>query len=84
MKAKQAPAASHGETATLAQVTVAIPRLLSPDMLIAIVPGMTKKWLERDRWAERRLPYVKIGRKVFYRADDIAAYIEANTQPAAE
>jgi hypothetical protein len=72
------------ETASLNPAGVTIPRLLSQDMLIEAVPGLTKKWLERDRWAERRLPYVKFGRKVFYRAEDVAAFIEANTQPAAQ
>ncbi|MBB1497530.1 helix-turn-helix domain-containing protein [Paracoccus sp. MC1862] len=48
----------------------------------ANILGVSKKWLERDRWAERRIPYVKIGRGVRYRITDIAAYIEANVQAA--
>lgn len=71
------------QTATIKETTVAVPRLLAQDAVAEIL-GVSTKWLERDRWVERRLPFVKIGRGVRYRADDIAAYIEANTQPAAE
>ncbi|MBF6138693.1 helix-turn-helix domain-containing protein [Nocardia farcinica] len=35
--------------------------------------------LRCDRAKGRGLPYVKIGRRVRYRAEDIAAYLEANT-----
>lgn len=39
------------------------------------------KWLERDRWiggSNPEIPYVKIGRSVRYRADDLRAYVEAH------
>lgn len=65
----------------LAPKTVAVPILLTQEEAAEIL-GVSKKWLERDRWAERRIPYVKIGRGVRYRAADIAAYIEANLQAA--
>jgi hypothetical protein len=42
----------------------------------------SEKWFERDRWAGPTVPYVKLGRSVRYRAADLAAYIENNTQPA--
>jgi excisionase family DNA binding protein len=40
--------------------------------------GVSKAFLERDRWAGARIPFVKIGaRAVRYRADDLNAYINA-------
>lgn len=36
-------------------------------------------FLERDRWAGARVPFVKIGsRAVRYRLDDLEAYINSN------
>ncbi|MBW4962172.1 helix-turn-helix domain-containing protein [Sulfitobacter sp. CW3] len=40
--------------------------------------GVSEKKLERDRWCERRIPYVKMGRHVRYRASDLVAYVESN------
>ena len=38
-------------------------------------------FLERDRWAGARVPFVKIGsRAVRYRLDDLEAYIISNRQ----
>ena len=38
--------------------------------------GVSKAFLERDRWAGARIPFVKIGaRAVRYRADDLQSYI---------
>jgi len=40
--------------------------------------GVSKAFLERDRWAGARVPFVKIGsRAVRYRATDLEAYIES-------
>lgn len=69
-------------TETITQETIAVPRLINQESAANIL-GVSPKWLERDRWAERRVPYVKVGRGVRYRASDIAAYIEANVQGAA-
>lgn len=39
--------------------------------------GVSKAFLERDRWAGARIPYVKVGsRAVRYRRADLDAYIE--------
>lgn len=39
--------------------------------------GMSKAFLERDRWAGARIPYIKIGsRAVRYRRKDLENYIE--------
>ncbi|TGN61781.1 DNA-binding protein [Paracoccus liaowanqingii] len=69
-------------TKTITQDRVSVARLINQEIAATIL-GVSPKWLERDRWAERRIPYVKIGRLVRYRASDIAAYIDANTQGAA-
>ncbi|MCR8827618.1 helix-turn-helix domain-containing protein [Pseudosulfitobacter koreensis] len=45
--------------------------------------GVSEKKLERDRWCERRIPYVKMGRHVRYRASDLVAYVESNIVEAA-
>lgn len=70
------------QTQTITQETVAVPRLINQESAASIL-GVSPKWLERDRWAERRIPFVKIGRGVRYRASDIAAFIDANTQGTA-
>lgn len=62
--------------------TLAVPKLLTTESAATIL-GVSKKWLERDRWVEKRIPFVKVGRLVRYRASDVAAYIEANIQGTA-
>lgn len=40
--------------------------------------GVSKAFLERDRWAGARIPFVKMGsRAVRYRITDLDAYIES-------
>ncbi len=39
--------------------------------------GVSKAFLERDRWAGARIPFIKIGsRAVRYRQSDLETYIE--------
>ena len=39
--------------------------------------GVSKTFLERDRWAGARIPFIKAGsRTVRYRLSDLNAYIE--------
>lgn len=39
--------------------------------------GVSKAFLERDRWAGARIPFIKIGsRAVRYRTADLESYIE--------
>jgi len=39
--------------------------------------GMSKAFLERDRWAGARIPFVRVGnRSVRYRRADLQAYME--------
>ena len=44
----------------------------------AQILGVSTAFLERDRWAGARVPFVKIGtRAVRYRYSDLLAYIES-------
>ena len=44
---------------------------------VAIYISMSKAFLERDRWAGARIPFIKIGsRAVRYRKSDLDAYID--------
>lgn len=61
--------------------TITLPALLT-QVEAAEYLGVSEKKLERDRWCERRIPYVKLGRHVRYRATDLLAYIEGNVVPA--
>lgn len=39
--------------------------------------GVSKAFLERDRWAGARIPFIKVGsRAVRYRSSDLNAFIE--------
>ena len=43
--------------------------------------GLSKAFLERDRWAGAKVPFIKIGvRAVRYRLEDLQAYIESRTR----
>lgn len=40
--------------------------------------GLSKAFLERDRWAGAKVPFIKIGdRAVRYRIEDLETYIES-------
>lgn len=40
--------------------------------------GVSKAFLERDRWAGARVPFIRVGsRAVRYRLSDLDAYIES-------
>ncbi len=46
----------------------------------AQILGVSIAFLERDRWAGARVPFVKMGsRAVRYRHSDLLAYIESRT-----
>jgi excisionase family DNA binding protein len=43
--------------------------------------GVSKAFLERDRWAGARIPFIKVGsRAVRYRPEDLAAYLIAQVR----
>ena len=39
----------------------------------------SKQSLDQDRYLGRGLPYVRIGRKIRYRREDVLKYLDANT-----
>ena len=42
--------------------------------------GISEAFLERDRWAGARIPYVKVGsRAVRYHPQDLEAYLKSRT-----
>lgn len=41
--------------------------------------GLSVQALAADRHRDEGIPYVKIGKRVRYRLDEVLAYIEANT-----
>lgn len=44
----------------------------------APILGVSEAFLERDRWAGAKIPYIKIGsRAVRYRMSDLMSYIES-------
>ena len=46
----------------------------------AQILGVSVAFLERDRWAGARVPFIKVGsRAVRYRYSDLLAYIESCT-----
>ena len=42
----------------------------------ATVTGMSTAWFQRARWAGNGPPYVKVGRAVRYRLDELIAWFE--------
>jgi len=47
----------------------------------AEVLGVSKAFLERDRWAGARIPFIKVGsRAVRYRREDIDQYLNAQVR----
>jgi len=59
--------------------TVSLPRLMNQRDLAAYL-GKSTAWCERARWAGEGPRFVKLGRHVRYRADDVLAWIEANAR----
>ena len=47
----------------------------------ALILGVSIAFLERDRWAGARIPYIQIGdRAVRYRMSDLMKFIESRTR----
>ena len=59
--------------------TVTLPQLWDQKTLAAYL-GKSTAWCERARWAGDGPRFVKLGRHVRYRADDVLAWIEENAQ----
>lgn len=63
-------------TLTLADLQADPERLLEDTEAARFRSGSTAT-LARDRWANTGIPFIKLGRKVFYRAGDVLAWVEA-------
>ena len=46
--------------------------------------GISKAYLERDRWKGASIPYLKVGRAVRYRQSDLETFLEKCTCPTLE
>ena len=55
-------------------------RLLTTEETATLL-GVSMAFLERDRWAGARIPFIKVGsRAVRYRQSDLDAYIESKVR----
>jgi len=63
------------------QISVTVPKLMKQGE-VAEYLGVSPQFLERDRWQGATIPFVKIGRGVRYRAEDVQEYVEKNYQMA--
>ncbi|MGF2734829.1 helix-turn-helix transcriptional regulator [Marinobacter sp. DUT-1] len=71
------------QTTTLSQTppntVVTLPRLLTQKELAEYLNKSTA-WCERARWAGDGPRFIKLGRHVRYRAEDVLAWIEENSR----
>ena len=58
---------------------VLLPRLLTQEHLAKYLCKSTS-WCERSRWAGTGPKYVKLGRHVRYRVEDVLEWIDSNLQ----
>lgn len=61
------------------ELSVTMPRLWDQKTL-AVYLGKSTAWCERARWAGEGPRFVKLGRHVRYRADDVLSWIEDNVR----
>lgn len=61
------------------QTVVNLPSLLDQEQ-VAEYLGKSVAWCERSRWTGSGPKFVKIGKAVRYRADDVLAWLEENTR----
>lgn len=60
--------------------SVVMPKLWNQKTLADYL-GKSTAWCERARWAGEGPRFIKLGRHVRYRADDVLAWIEDNARP---
>jgi len=63
--------------------TAALPILLDQKQLAEYL-GKSQAWCERARWAGDGPKFIKLGRHVRYRVEDVAAWIENQSEVGAE
>ncbi|WP_236040705.1 helix-turn-helix transcriptional regulator [Marinobacter nauticus] len=69
---------THVETTTLPpESTVTMPRLWDQKTL-AVYLGKSTAWCERARWAGEGPRFIKLGRHVRYRAEDVLDWIDSH------
>ena len=59
------------------EALVSLPRLMSQRDLAEYI-GKSTAWCERARWAGEGPKFIKLGRHVRYRAEDVLAWINSN------
>lgn len=64
---------------TAPDTVVSLPRLLTQKELAEYLNKSTA-WCERARWAGEGPRFIKLGRHVRYRADDVLAWIEESAR----
>ena len=52
---------------------------LPPHLVNDYYPGLTPRWLARQRWEHKPPTYIKAGRRVMYRRADIEQFLAENT-----
>lgn len=72
-------AAQYSGTTLPADHTVTLPQLWNQKTLAAYL-GKSTAWCERARWCGEGPRFIKLGRHVRYRADDVLAWIEENAR----
>lgn len=72
-------AAQYNGTNLPPESSVSMPRLWDQRTLAAYI-GKSTAWCERARWAGEGPRFIKLGRHVRYRADDVLAWIEENAR----
>lgn len=53
---------------------------LSPEEVVALIPGLTKKGLAEWRYEHKGPRYRKLGRVIVYALDEIEAWLEASAK----
>lgn len=66
---------------SITQTTVTVPVLWNQKQTAEYL-DVSPKWLERDRWIGAKIPYIKVGRSVRYRASDVVAFVDQNSVEA--
>lgn len=72
---------STNEKSDFRSTVCAMPVLLTQKQAAEYL-GLSESWFERDRWAGARLPFLKFGRTVRYRAEDVQVFLEASLNKA--
>lgn len=61
------------------ETTVSLPRLMNQRDFANYV-GKSTAWCERARWAGQGPKFIKLGRHIRYRAEDVEAWINGNVR----